>query len=57
MMRRRRDEIERFCRNFLQGSDHQLHKLITSYRRVLSQIDIQQMQFTKDAFDGSFRNM
>ena len=57
MMRRRRDKIERFCRNLLQGNDRQLHKLITNYRHVPSQIDIQQMQFTKDTFDGSFRNI
>ena len=57
MMRRRRNEIERFCRNFLQGNDHQLHQLITNYRHVLSQIVIQQMQFTKDTFDGSFQNI
>ena len=55
MMRRRRDAIERFCRTFLQGNDHQLHKLITNDRQVLSQIDVQQMQFTKDTFDGLLR--
>ena len=57
MMRRRRDEIEWFCRNFLQGNDHQLHKLITNYRHMLSQIDIQQRQFTKDTSDGSSQNI
>ena len=31
--------------------------IISSYRHVLSQIDIQRMQFTRDTFDGSFQNI
>ena len=53
----RRDEIEKFCRNFLHGNDHQqLHELIGNYEREFSQIDIQQL-FTTDTFDGSFQSV
>ena len=52
-----RDEIEKFCCNFLQGNSHQLHGHISNYRNILAQIDIEQMQFTKDTFDGSFQRI
>ena len=54
--RRRRDEIEIYCRNFLHGNSghQQLRELVGNYEREFSQIDIQQL-FTKDAFDGSFQ--
>ena len=57
MRRRCRDEIDDFCCNFLQGNDYQLRELINNYKHVLSQIDIQQMYFTKDTFDDTFRNI
>ena len=45
-----RDEIEKFCRNFLRGNSHrQLHELIGNFEHVSSQIDIQ--QFTQDTLD------
>ena len=56
-MTHRRDEIERFCRNFLHGNDYQqLHELIGNYEREFSQIDMQQL-FTKDTYDGSFHSV
>ena len=57
-MTHRRDEIEKFCHNFLHGNSghQQLHKLIGNYEREFSQIDIQQL-FTKDTFDGSFESI
>ena len=42
-MMRRRDEIDSFCPNFLQGSNQQLYKVISNYRHMLARIDIQQM--------------
>ena len=51
-----RDEIEKFCRNFLHGNIHrQLHELIGNYEHVFSQIDIQ--QFTQDPLDCSFHRI
>ena len=49
----RRDEIEKFCRNFLHGNSghQQLHELIGNYEREFSQIDIKQL-FTKDTFEA-----
>ena len=57
MINRRRDEIEKFCSNSLHCNNHQLHELINNYRHMLAQIDIQQMQFTKDTFDSSFQGI
>ena len=50
-MTHRRDEIQRFCRNFLQGNNQRLHELNGNYE--FSQTDIQQL-FTKEAFDKYF---
>ena len=46
-----RDEIAKFCNN------HQLHKAISDYKHILAQIDIQQIQFTNDTVNGSFRSI
>ena len=55
-MTNRRDEIEKYYRNFLHENGHQqLHKLISNYEHEFSHIDIQ--QFTKDTFDGSFQSI
>ena len=56
-MTHRRDEKEKFCRNFLHGNSgfQQLHERIGNYEREFSQIDIQQL--TKDTFDGSFQSI
>ena len=55
-MTNRRDEIEKYYRNFLHENGHQqLHKLIGNYEHEFSHIDIQ--QFTKDTFDGSFQSI
>ena len=53
----RREEIEKFCRDFLRGNGHhqQLYELIVNYDCVFSQIDIQ--QFTRDTLDYSFRSL
>ena len=39
----------------LKGNNHRLHGHISNYRNILVHIDIEQMQFTKDTFDGSFQ--
>ena len=52
-MTHRRDEIEKFCRNFLHGNSGQQQG---NYEREFSQIDIQQL-FLKDTFDGSFQSV
>ena len=53
----RRQEIEQFCRDFLKGGNMHLHKLIDNYRHLLAQIDIRQMDITKETFDRSFKNI
>ena len=55
--RQQRDEIETFCRNFLYGNNDQLNELIYNYRFILAQLDIQQIQFTQDTFDSSFKRI
>ena len=56
-MTHRRDEIEKFCRNFLHGNSghQQLHELAANYECEFSQINVQQL-FTKDTFDCSFQS-
>ena len=51
----RREEIEKFCRDFLHGNGRQLHELIGNYECVFSQIDIQ--PFTRDTLACSFRSI
>ena len=57
-MTHRRDEIEKFRRNFLHGNSghQQLRELVGNYELEFSQIDIQQL-FTKDTFEGSFQSI
>ena len=55
-MTHRRDEIEKFCRNFLHSGHQQLHELVGNYECKFTQIDIQQL-FTKDTLDDSFQSI
>ena len=52
--RQQRNEIKAFCRDFLQGNDSTLHEILTPYRHMFIQIDI---QFTEDTFTESFQRI
>ena len=53
-MTNRRQRNEAFCRDFLQGNDSTLHEILTPYRHMFIQIDI---QFTEDTFTESFQRI
>ena len=52
-----REEIEKFCRDFLKGNNKHLHNVIDNYRHLLAQIDIQQMNLTRETFHSSFKRI
>ena len=52
-----RDEVEQFCQEFLMGNNKHLHNVINNYRHLLAQIDIKQLQLTKDTLDRSFQTI
>ena len=52
-----REDIERFCRDFLKERKRHLHDVIDNYRHLFAQIDIQQLNFTQETFDSSFKNI
>ena len=43
-----RKDIEKFCRDFLKGRNRHLHDVIDNYRHLLAQINIQQMNLTRN---------
>ena len=52
-----REEIEKFCRDFLNGNNKHLHNVIDNYRHLLAQINIQQMNLTQETFARSFKSI
>ena len=51
-----RKEILEFCRNFINGGNKHLHDVIDNYRHLFLQIDIKQLNLTKETFD-IFKNI
>ena len=52
--RQQRNEIKAFCRDFLQGNDSTLREILTPYKHVFAEIDI---QFSSDTFTKSFQRI
>ena len=52
-----REEIMEFCRNFINGNNKHLHGVIDNYRYLFSQIDIKQLNLTRETFDITFKNI
>ena len=52
-----REEILEFCRNFINGGNKHLHDIIDNYRHLFLQIDIKQLNLTKETFDITFKNI
>ena len=53
----RRDEINRFCRDFFQGNNKKLHAIVADYNHMLMQIDIQSLRFTQHTFAETFQRI
>ena len=47
----RRSEIEQFCRDFLRGDITYLNNIISQYSTILSQIDLEKLNISKNTLE------
>ena len=52
-----REAIMKFCCNFINGDNNHLHDVIDNYQHLFSQIDIKQLNLTRETFDITFKNI
>ena len=52
-----RKYLEQFCYDFLNERNRHLNNVMDNYRQILAQINIQQLNLTKETFDSSFKSI
>ena len=52
-----REEINLFCANLFSGKNKHLYDVINSYTYMVTKIDIQQLNLSRDTFNESFQRI
>ena len=52
-----REDIAKFCSEFLLGNHRQIHEIINAEQFLLSKIDIQDLSLSEDTFNSCFKEI